>query len=289
MGVVNVSPFLTVPIEPATVGFPPAPTLGGLPWEAAATLEVCADVVADAKSCRVAAGLPVDAPLAIVLEVWCDATYWSTAVCELLGDSTESRRLAVEVPPGSVYGKISHHRLLVLAENLKGTPPEVAHVRGSILASSPDTSIHLTGDGGQFPTSIKDFAAAGLPGDAPWYIGFKHESPEDPVLGTITLWLNSGSPTINILRGEVAADPTLVDRIGRELRHHVVSRLIREAVADEQIADDADWPEHSVGALLTGIAARFSPGRSISDLRTLSKFSRDEFEAVLSGVVADVL
>jgi hypothetical protein len=289
MASVSVSPFLTVPVGPATVGFPPAPPVDGLPWDMSATLCVSADVVADTKLCREAAGLPFDAPLAVALVVWCDATYWSTTASKLLGNSIELHRLSVEVPAGSVYGKISHHRLLVLAEDVAGTPPEVAHRRGSVLASSPPTSIQLTGEGGQFPTSVKDFAATGLPGDAPWYIAFSHESPDDPVLGTVTLWLNNTSPTVKILLGVVPAERVLVERIGRELRQHVVSRLLREAVADERVTSNNDWPDHSVGALLSDIASRFSHGRSILDLRALAEHDRDKFEAVLAGVVPDVL
>lgn len=285
---VDVAPFRTVPVGPETVIFPPW-DVDGLPWEPSATVRISAPVAFDDAACRSHAGLPDDAPLLVVLEVWCDSTYWSAVDSVDVPAGAGTVTLHAEAPPGTVYGKIQHRRLLVLADDIEVESADVAARRGNILAASRNGTVTLSGEGGQFPTDPADFAAAGLDPDARWSLRFRHESPEDPVLGTVTLLLNESAPTVRILRGQDDAPDELRQVLGRELRRYVVAQVIREAVADDQLDPTVDWPEHSVGELMTEVVARFAGGRTVDELRTMAKAERQRFETVLEGAVPDVL
>lgn len=284
---VDLAPFRTVPVGPETVAFPPV-DVHGLPWEVTAAISVTGTVVADPRKCREAAGLPKEAPLVAVLEVWCDDTYWSDAATTPLREQAGPVPLEVVAPPGMVYGRLGYRRLVALGADLDHDTPDIAHHRGNILAVSPHGSVNLSGDGGQFPTEVIDFATAGLVGDARWSIRFRYESLDDPVLGTVALMLNEGSPVVRVLRGREQAPDELQAAYGRELRRFVVTEIVRQAVADEQLVDGVDWADHSVGDLLAGILGRFCGGRSVRELRTLAAQDRERFEMILTGAVPDV-
>lgn len=285
---VDVAPFRTVPVGPSTVMFPPW-DIDGLPWEASARIRIAGPVSFDDAACRAAAGLPDEAPLLAVLEVWCDNTYWSVVESIEVPAGTGTVMLHAEAPPGTVYGQIQHRRMLVLADDISVESADVATRRGSILAVSSNSTVMLSGEGGQFPTDPADFGTAGLNPDARWSLRFRHESPEDPVLGTLTLLLNEAAPAVRILRQQDEASDEVRKLLGRELRRYVVAQVIREAVADEQLDPTVDWPEHSVGALMSEVVDRFAGGRTLDELRTMAKADRQRFEAVLEGAVPDVL
>lgn len=284
---VDVAPFRTVPDGPETIAFLPS-EVEGLPWEAAGSIVIRAAVAVDGDQCRRLAGLPGEAPLQVVLEAWCDGTYWSTCAVDNVPDGAGTITLELSTPPGAVYGKVQHRRLLVLGADVPASSPDIASKRGSILASSAASTVTLSGEGGQFPTQVVDFASVRLAPDARWALRFRHESPEDPVLGTVSLLLNEAAPAVEILRGQGEASEDLQRQLGRELRRFLVAQIIREAVQDEQLDPTIDWPEHSVGDLMLGIVDRFTGGRTLGELRTMEKAERQAFEAVLEGAVPDV-
>lgn len=288
MVAINVAPFRTVPDGPETIAFLPS-EIEGLPWEAAASIVVRAATTVDGDECRRLAGLPADAPLQVALEAWCDSTYWSACAVANVPEGVPTVTLELSTPPGAVYGKLQHRRLLILGADVPDMSPDVASRRGSILAASLTSAVTLSGEGGQFPTQPVDFAAAGLAPDARWALRFRHESPEDPVLGTVALLLNEAAPAVRILRGQGEASEDLRRQLGRELRRFLVAQIIREAVLDEQLDPTIAWPEHSVGDLMLGIVDRFTGGRTLEQLRTMAKADRQAFEAVLDGGVPDVL
>lgn len=287
MANVTISPFMTVPVGETTVTFPPPPPVTGLPWAPAQELIIGGDVALDTRACREMAGLPRTARLLVGLEAWCDETYWSALATKAVEEGAPTVRIELRVPPGSVYGRVGTRRLLILGEELAAMAPGVASRQGSILAASPSVFVSLTGDGGQFPTALMNFAAAGLPSDARWSLAFEHESLEDPVLGTVTLWLNEKSPAVCRLRSAEERESELSKNLGRDLRRFVVEQILREAVADEQLGETDHWPEHSVGQLLVRVTQQFAGGRSLDQLRTMARHERQQFEAVMQAAVPD--
>lgn len=280
-----IPPFRTVAPAKDVATFLPA-EVSPAPWDPLGPTVISGSVAADPTALKEQAGLHPGAPMVAVLEAWCDQTYWSRTTCVPLENDVVE--LEVVAPPGSIAHEIRHRRYIALGEDAPLGNPRSATRAGSIVCTDAPERVVLQGEGGQFPATATPFAENGLPADARWMVQFDHDSFEEPVLGTVQLLLNSDSPAVALLQSMDEEGAAARAVVGAELRRYVVGACVRAAVATSDYPTDTEWPEHSVGALVDNILARYLNGRSIAELRMLRETDHEFFEALLQGAVADV-
>ena len=116
---------------------------------------------------------------------------------------------------------------------------------GSILYRE-EASLQLEGDLGSFPVRSLGFNSHNL-GDGLWLVRCEAESPEDPLIASITLLLNSDQPSfIEQLQSE-SEDTGL---LRWAVRADLVATALDWLLLSEEVSFDVnqEWPDGSVGS-----------------------------------------
>ena len=117
---------------------------------------------------------------------------------------------------------------------------------GSILYRE-EATLQLEGDLGSFPVRSLGFNSHNL-GDGLWLVRCEAESPEDPLISSITLLLNSDQPSfIEQLQSE-SEDTGL---LRWAVRADLVATALDWLLLSEEVSFDVnqEWPDGSVGAI----------------------------------------
>ena len=120
---------------------------------------------------------------------------------------------------------------------------------GSILYRE-DATLQLEGDLGSFPVRSLGFSSHNL-GDGLWLVDCRAESPEDPLISSVTLLLNSDQPAfIEQLQSESEQTGFLRWTIRADVMASALSWLLH----NEQLCFDLnqDLPDGSLGAIAIG-------------------------------------
>jgi hypothetical protein len=117
---------------------------------------------------------------------------------------------------------------------------------GSILYRE-EATLQLEGDLGSFPVRSLGFSSYNL-GEGLWLVRCEAESPEDPLISSITLLLNSDQPSfIEQLQNESEETGLLRWTVRADLVATALDWLLRS----EELSFDVnqEWPDGSVGAI----------------------------------------
>ena len=120
---------------------------------------------------------------------------------------------------------------------------------GSILYRE-EASLQLEGDLGSFPIRSLDFSSHNL-GDGLWLVDCQADSPEDPLISSVTLLLNSSRQAfIEQLQSE--SEQTGILRW--VIRADVVATALSWLLLNEELSFDVnqEWPDGSLGAIAIG-------------------------------------
>jgi hypothetical protein len=205
---------------------------------------------------------------------WTDQRGWMVPVQLSAGPTV----IAVDLPPAELGGSL-HIETCVILLQADGTSDALAPTRpGSILWRNP-YSLVLEGEAARFPVELVEFGRAGIRAGsrAAWILYWHPEDLEAAALGTVRLCLNAEHPLIRRMVDGDRHDP-LIAAVLSALRFDVARTLIHGALRHEQFTDE-EWPEGSLGAVLTNLVHTLFPGESVESLRSYQTLAREEFDA----------
>lgn len=172
---------------------------------------------------------------------------------------------------------------LVLAERINDARPSSPRRAGSVLWSDRNV-LRLQGDAPQFPMAVIDFARTSFPEDAAWHLQISG-GLESATMGALLLLVNEQN-TVTATAFQNAGKPRPVDRIVLSAVYADAARvMVEHALAQEGFAEDADFPEGSLGATLLSLFDQLFPGQSITDIRLRLRQAPALFSSDLQAAV----
>ncbi|MFI5826196.1 hypothetical protein ACIA6C_02845 [Streptomyces sp. NPDC051578] len=236
-------------------------------WDYGMDLHVVRVVQVDLDRARSGSGLPADAPLML-------SAVWTATGSRLSGPARQVRLTeagVVSVPfevrlrGADLGGVVRLDTALLLADRLDSARPAAPRRAGSVLWSDR-ASVRLQGDAPQYPMAVIDFAHTSFPEGAAWHLQITG-GLESATMGSLLLLVNE-SNTVTTTAFRNAARPRPVDRVVLSAVYADVARvMIEHGLNSDDFADEADFPEGSLGSTLLGLFDRLFPEQSITDVR----------------------
>ncbi|MFE4514370.1 hypothetical protein ACFRMQ_09290 [Kitasatospora sp. NPDC056783] len=264
-------------------GIPLPPSV--VDWDYQRDLELECTVEVDLDAARASAALPEDAELALT-------TVWNSsgsglrmlaAEERLTGGGRRSVHLAFTVLGRDSGGVLSIDTQVVLAGNLDNPDPTGPRRAGSILWQH-HAQVRLQGDASQFPMAVVDFAEAGYPEDAPWYLDIG-PNLDAATMGAVLLLVNSRT-TLVLDAMRKAEKATHAERlIQSALRQDVVRLMIEHAVDDEDLDDGSTFEPDTLGHMLLGAVRTHLPDTTLAALRLMRRSDPSYFSARVQSAV----
>ncbi|MEU8430373.1 hypothetical protein AB0N38_31120 [Micromonospora aurantiaca] len=192
-------------------------------------------------------------------------------------------RLTVAIPGTEIGGNLTlTARLVLAAPDPTPISPLAAFRPGAILWQAR-RRFTLEGSGSRFPVVATSFAESGLAEGrrSLWYLSCAPDLDGSDT-GSIRLYLNSDHPAVTTMLNQPEAEGSRT--LAEVLRHDVVRQLIQTALRCEDLQDEHDHGEGTLGELFINLIRRYFPDRSLSDLRSQHRNDPSELEAVIQGL-----
>ncbi|MGP4051559.1 hypothetical protein [Streptomyces sp. 2A115] len=254
-------------------------------WDYQMDLHLRRTVRVDLDRARSQSGLPIDAALML-------AAVWTATGSNLSGPAqhvrltekgTNTVEFNVRLRGADLGGLLLLDTALVLAERRDDARPSSPRRAGSVLWSDRE-SLRLQGDAPQFPMAVIDFALTSFPEDAAWHLQISG-GLESATMGSLLLLVNERNTVTATAFGN-AGKPRPVDRIVLSAVYADAARImIEHALNDDDFAEDADFPDDSLGATLLSLFDQLFPGQSITDIRLRQRQSPALFASDLQAAV----
>ncbi|WP_209310946.1 hypothetical protein [Streptomyces spiramenti] len=254
-------------------------------WDYHMDLQLRSSVRVDLDRVRAESGLAGDAALAL-------AAVWTATGSNLsgpaqhermTGDGTVTVDLDVLLRGSDLGGLLLLDTVLVLAERHTHSRPSAPRRAGSVLWSRRD-EVRLQGDAPQFPMAVIDFARTSFPDRAAWHLQISG-SLESATMGSLLLLVNEKN-TVTATAFENAGRPRPLDSVVLSAVYADAARsMIEYALDSDDFADDAGFPEGSLGATLSSLFDRLFPDQSITDVRLRRSGSSALFASDLQAAV----
>lgn len=132
--------------------------------------------------------------------------------------------------------------------------------------------------------AVVDFAEAGYPEDAPWYldIGLNLDAA---TMGAVLLLVNSRT-TLVLDAMRKAEKATHAERlIQSALRQDVVRLMIEHAVGNEDLGDESTFEPDTLGHMLLGAVRAHLPDKTLASLRLMRRSDPSYFSARVQSAV----
>ncbi|MGV9710014.1 hypothetical protein ACWDTI_05060 [Gordonia sp. NPDC003424] len=255
-------------------------------WDYNTDLTVRRSVRVDTDRVRSSAGLPPGTPISLAV-VWESSGSRQQMRCahELLPASGPlSLELTGFLRGADLGGVITLSTFVLLAEEISVSSPFTAHLSGSELWRD-GFDIRLEDERDLFPIAIVDFAIAGFPEQAGWYLEISG-GPDAPAAGALLLCVNKANKAAaqaftNLL------NPTPVDLAITSSAYSDVTRtLIEYALILDDFDDSTEFSDDSLGAVMQGIFRRFFEGRTVEDVRRMHMSDPTGFASEVQAVTA---
>ena len=254
-------------------------------WDYRMDLHLHRTVRVDLDRARSQTNLPTDAAL-MLSAVWTatGSNLSGPAMhVRLTGGGTETVALDVRLPGADLGGLLLLDTALVLAERRSDARPSSPRRAGSVLWSDRE-SLRLQGDAPQFPMAVIDFSRTSFPDGAAWHLQVSG-GLESATMGSLLLLVNERN-TVTATAFANAAKPHAVDRIVLSAVYADAARvMIEHALGNDDFAEDADFPDGSLGATLLSLFEQLFPGQSINDVRLRQRQSPALFASDLQAAV----
>ncbi|MFI1397721.1 hypothetical protein [Streptomyces sp. NPDC020681] len=236
-------------------------------WDYQMDLQLRRTVRVDLDRARSQSGLPADTALTL-------AVVWTATGSNLSGPAEHARltdsgtitaEFDVVLRGADLGGLLLLDTALVLAERRTDARPSSPRRAGSVLWSDRE-SLRLQGDAPQFPMAVIDFARTSFADDAAWHLQISG-GLESATMGSLLLLVNERN-TITATAFENAGRPRPVDRIVLSAVYADAARImIEHGLGNDDFAEDADFPDGSLGATLLSLFDQLFPGQAITDIR----------------------
>ncbi|MBC9819735.1 hypothetical protein [Terrabacter sp. MAHUQ-38] len=248
-------------------------------WDDETGIEVGAAFTIDLERCLQETGLSENSKLSL----------------HLLWHATGSRLRGASEPHTIVHGN-NHASLRFTGPELGGTltvrcvvtlaragqeSHELAPSRPGSILWSRDLSVRLEGQGSRFPVSHVGFSSSGIASglNGAWCLVFENDDLVDSGVGSVRLYLNTEHPSVE----RYLAEPQSGADFGPFIRNDVNRQLVLRALHQEELDIDEEYPRESLGELLSLAVRRNFPGRSLDEVRALSRERPGEFEAEIQA------
>ncbi|MFE2694194.1 hypothetical protein [Streptomyces mirabilis] len=254
-------------------------------WDYQMDLHLRRTVRVDLDRARSQSGLPSDAALML-------SAVWTATGSNLSGPAQHLRLLEsgmgtaefdFRLRGADLGGLLLLDTALVLAERRNDARPSSPRRAGSVLWSDRE-SLRLQGDAPQFPMAVIDFARTSFPDDAAWHLQISG-GLESATMGSLLLLVNERN-TITATAFENAGKPRQLDRIVLSAVYADAARImIEHALNSDDFAENADFPDGSLGATLLSLFDQLFPEQSITDIRLRRRQSPALFASDLQAAV----
>ncbi|MET7916807.1 hypothetical protein ABZU45_12880 [Streptomyces avermitilis] len=254
-------------------------------WDYQMDLHLRRTVRVDLDRARSQSGLPTDAALML-------AAVWTATGSNLSGPAQQVRltdrgtstvELDVRLRGADLGGLLLLDTALVLAERRSDARPSSPRRAGSVLWSDRE-ALRLQGDAPQFPMAVIDFARTSFPDDAAWHLQISG-GLESATMGSLLLLVNERN-TVTATAFENAGKPRPVDRIVLSAVYADAARtMIEYALNNDDFAEDADFPDGSLGATLLSLFDQLFQDQPITDIRLRRRQSPALFASDLQAAV----
>ncbi|MER5662668.1 hypothetical protein ACGFY3_03330 [Streptomyces mirabilis] len=254
-------------------------------WDYQMDLHLRRTVRVDLDRARSQSGLPSDAALML-------SAVWTATGSNLSGPAQHLRLLEsgmgtaefdFRLRGADLGGLLLLDTALVLAERRNDARPSSPRRAGSVLWSDRE-SLRLQGDAPQFPMAVIDFARTSFPDDAAWHLQISG-GLESATMGSLLLLVNERN-TVTATAFENAGKPRQLDRIVLSAVYADAARImIEHALNNDDFAENADFPDGSLGATLLSLFDQLFPEQSITDIRLRRRQSPALFASDLQAAV----
>ncbi|WP_213862147.1 hypothetical protein [Streptomyces aurantiacus] len=254
-------------------------------WDYQMDLHLRRSVRIDLDRARSQSGLPNDASLML-------SVVWTATGSSLSGPAQHVRmsqsgmstvELDFRLRGTDLGGLLLLDTALVLAERRNDASPSSPRRAGSVLWSDRQ-ALRLQGDAPQFPMAVIDFARTSFPDGAAWHLQISG-GLESATMGSLLLLVNEKN-TITATAFENAGKPRPIDRVVLSAVYADTARIMVEyALGNDEFAEDADFPEGSLGATLLNLFDQLFSEQSITDIRLRQRQSPALFASDLQAAV----
>jgi hypothetical protein len=224
-------------------------------WEPGVDVRIRRFLHLDVAALRRETRLPVGHPIAVSVSWHASArSSMRQPASHTVVDGVDTDvRLDVVLPGNLVFGKLKIRTSVVLGESWDA-PRGVARDAGSVLMEDV-VDVVLQGSATLFPTTVVDFAHAGLDPEASWYLSVRDDL-EGPFTGTVLLQINKQDAVLTrAISNErrSAMDTHVVD----EVYVGVAKVLLRWALEKRDaglLGEVGDYESDMLGSVLAELA-----------------------------------
>lgn len=257
-------------------------------WAPGTPVKLMRRIAVDVPGVLKACGLPSQTKLALVVLGVCSATTLRLASEPLqLGiQSTleHEHTLKLALDGHDLAGSLSIHTRLVTHQWVKESP--IIPWRPGLVLWEDEARVRLEGSGSRFPMEVVDFEKFhhhDWPSRAMWKLDWDPDELEEPVLGSIRLFLNAGHPAINKMLDARGSDSSLITR--DMIRFGVGRLMILTALKNEDFVREPDvYEDETVGGMLRTLVRSFArTGDSIEVVASRWRKDPIQFEAELQA------
>ncbi|MBB1517268.1 hypothetical protein H5398_15025 [Tessaracoccus sp. MC1679] len=187
------------------------------------------------------------------IQVDCRATgFRETVTVPVLSAVGAEAPLQVRIGPHTVAGELEVRYGLVLDREREVGLEMAASKRGSrVYTPTRSYRFPLEGDAAGFPTEAFDFEPTGYPSEACWHLNFRADSLDEPFMGAVRLFINTGHPAASTLLSGVASIHRSV------LFHGVVEQLLVSAASRWSDELPTEYEEGTVGHVLQELSSTY--------------------------------
>jgi hypothetical protein len=197
-------------------------------------------------------------------------------------ESTSTVHISFTLDGRSLGATLGLTTLVILRNALPTGGGPSAALAGSVLWRDSTKKVRLTGDASRLPITVVDFLHERRDQSAPWAVHI--DGPlEAPAMGAVQLLLNSRrTDVVSLIEGE-SSDPGLSKVVRSALYVAVGRAMVEHALADDELLDDAEYDDETLGGVLLGLVKSRFGGRTLSDLRNLREQEPGAFSALIDG------
>jgi hypothetical protein len=201
-----------------------------------------------------------------------------------LGGGLHSVSLFGEVPAKDLAGEVEVETHVLVPTARATAEPLSPHYAGSVLWTDAVTVV-LEGNAPRFPVELVDFQTvlwAPHP-DASWYVSWNRYDLDQPMLGSVRLFVNARHPRVVRAMSQDAQDGEA--RVIRSAIYYDVGRsLIRAALNDDQFLENPEaFSPGTIGRAVARLLRFLFPTDSPTSVRSAMQERPEHFDSDLQA------
>jgi hypothetical protein len=258
-------------------------------WDANTSIEAGCRVTVDVPALLADCNLPSEALLAMGLGWHCSSTALrgcGPAYPINVADRPIEIAVFASIPGSAVAGAVELQGCLFLKDSTSSSraSPLSATLAGSLLWTDEKTIV-LEGTGSRFPVELADFSSMPwLPSDAGWYLEWNAGAPEDLVLSSMRLLVNSSNKLVAKAALAMTDGDPVTDVVLEAMYLDVGEQLICGLLGNPEFVSRREaFPPGTVGRHVSSLLRVHFPADSADSLAQALKRDASLFRARLQA------